>query len=200
MCSIHLNSRQRGECKQLISGCKVNIVLKASTNNLHNKGMKMCCAENRGTNLGPRHIRQNWFTVTIINAMLQYTADFAVVLQGPFHHMALWKRPYDESYLGKKAEKTRGDKEECYQVIISQPIKIQTCSDSVSQYISVGEGNGWLTESRSVCATFSLIWLMSLPLTFPSYSNTKAGTTLHSPSLVPTQTINFMNHDSDTVT
>lgn len=30
----------------------------------------MCCREKKGTNLGPRHIRQNWFIVTIVQAVL----------------------------------------------------------------------------------------------------------------------------------
>lgn len=65
---------------------KLNIVFKAGINNLITVKAWKCVAEKKkGTNLGPRHIRQNWFDHH------HHPSCATVHTGGKFDQMALWE-------------------------------------------------------------------------------------------------------------
>lgn len=49
----------------------------------------MCFRGKKGKNIGPRHIRQNWYFITIIQAVLQCAVDFIQLTHGPFDRVVL---------------------------------------------------------------------------------------------------------------
>lgn len=104
------------------------------------------------TNLGPRHIRQIWFIITVVQAVLQYIADFVALLQGP-SDMALSNMSVHClcSYLGKK-ERKRNNKmkndEGHYGFITTNENWIQKL---ITQHYREGEGDSKLTLSQSQC-------------------------------------------------